>query len=84
MGFIGLSSAAVATAGVVTALAYFAWRLVQERQFYKGKVCRSGSEVDIDTGTNTIVVYRHSRRPRMLIFPQSQAHRIIGSGVISN
>jgi hypothetical protein len=39
MGSSGLSWAAIATAGVVAAFAYFIVRLVQERRFYKGKVC---------------------------------------------
>jgi hypothetical protein len=38
MGSVGLSSVAIGLAGVVAALAYFVWRMYEERSFYKNMV----------------------------------------------
>lgn len=38
MGSNGIEWGTVAVAGVITSLAYFVWRMVQERRFYRGLV----------------------------------------------
>jgi hypothetical protein len=42
MASVGLSTAAIALAGVVAAFAYFVWRMYEERSFYKNMVCLNG------------------------------------------
>lgn len=74
MGSIGLSSATCALVGVVSALAYFIWRMYEERRFYN----------DMVSGTFPRISGSLQAARLMLTPNQSRNRHTIGFGGISS